>query len=71
MKENATNLYFAAEMTQSCEWNGWPGGNDSEEEIQNIYDAIQQVAAETNVDHRFILATVIQESGGCTRVSDV
>jgi hypothetical protein len=30
--------------------------------------AIEQVAAETGVDHRFILAVILQESGGCVRV---
>jgi hypothetical protein len=30
--------------------------------------AIEQVAATTGVDHRFILAIILQESGGCVRV---
>jgi hypothetical protein len=30
--------------------------------------AIEQVAAETGVDHRFILAVILQESAGCVRV---
>jgi hypothetical protein len=55
-------------MFESCGDNGW-GDNDSGPEVGAIYDGIQQVAAETNVDHRFILATIIQESGGCVRVS--
>lgn len=32
-----------------------------------IWNAIQKVADETGVDHRVILAVVIQESGGCVR----
>ncbi|KAH6704056.1 exo-beta-1,3-glucanase [Leptodontidium sp. MPI-SDFR-AT-0119] len=54
-------------MFGSCGWNGW-GADDSGEEVGQIYNAIQKVALETGVDHRFILATIIQESGGCTRV---
>lgn len=45
------------------------GGNDSGEEVGAIWNAIEEVAAETNVDHRFILAVILQESGGCVRVS--
>ena len=56
-------------MFNSCGWNGW-GADNSGEEIGQIYNAIQKIALETGVDHRFILATIIQESGGCTRVSD-
>ncbi|MCJ1266691.1 hypothetical protein MMC22_006576 [Lobaria immixta] len=42
--------------------------DDSESEVQAIYDSIQQIATETKVDHRFILAVIMQESGGCVRV---
>lgn len=55
-------------MLGSCEWNGW-GARDSEAEVQAIYDAIQQIAGETKLDHRLILAIIMQESGGCVRVS--
>ncbi|CZS99762.1 uncharacterized protein RAG0_08082 [Rhynchosporium agropyri] len=54
-------------MFGSCGWNGW-GADNSGEEVGQIYNAIQKLARETGVDHRFILATIIQESGGCTRV---
>jgi hypothetical protein len=54
-------------MFSSCGWNGW-GANDNGGEVGAIYDAIQQIAIETSVDHRFILAIIIQESGGCVRV---
>ncbi|EED14257.1 hypothetical protein TSTA_104710 [Talaromyces stipitatus ATCC 10500] len=40
----------------------------SDEEITNLHDAIQQVASETLVDRRFILAIILQESKGCLRV---
>lgn len=33
-----------------------------------IYDSIQAVADDTGVDHRVILAVIMQESGGCVRV---
>lgn len=40
---------------------------NSEDEIADLYDAIQSVAEDTLIDHRFILAVVVQESGGCVR----
>jgi hypothetical protein len=54
-------------MQQSCGWNGW-GANDSADEISAINTAIEAVAAATSLDHRFILAVMIQESAGCVRV---
>ncbi|EED16781.1 muramidase, putative [Talaromyces stipitatus ATCC 10500] len=42
--------------------------NDSEEEINDIYNAIQSVSKSSGVDARFILAIVMQESNGCVRV---
>ncbi|KFA65105.1 hypothetical protein S40285_10063 [Stachybotrys chlorohalonatus IBT 40285] len=53
-------------MRQSCGWNGW-GINNSEREINDINTAIQQLSAQTGVDNRFILAIIMQETGGCTR----
>lgn len=44
------------------------GPNDTDEQIGQIYDAIQAVAETSKVDHRFILATVMQESVGCVWV---
>jgi hypothetical protein len=44
------------------------GADDSGPEVGAIYDAIQDAATKTKVDHRFILATIMQESGGCVRV---
>ena len=38
-------------------------------EIRDLYTAIQQVAVNTKVDHRFIFAIVLQESGGCPRAT--
>ncbi|MCJ1443666.1 MAG: hypothetical protein MMC23_004166 [Stictis urceolatum] len=54
-------------MSVSCANNGW-GDNDSTDEIQAVHDAIESVALATGVDHRFILATIMQESKGCVRV---
>lgn len=53
-------------LQQSC--NQWGVAVDSDAEITSIYNAIQSVAASTLVDHRFILAVMLQESGGCVRV---
>ncbi|RAL00754.1 aquaporin-like protein, partial [Aspergillus ibericus CBS 121593] len=54
-------------ISESCENNGW-GENNSETETADLKAAIQQVAKESKVDHRFILAVVLQESKGCVRV---
>lgn len=40
---------------------------NTHQEIIDMYEAIQFVAAATFVDHRFILAVIMQESGGCVR----
>lgn len=55
-------------MPNVCGWNSWSTSEDSPSEIQAIYNAIQSVAATTKVDHRFILAVMMQESKGCVRV---
>ncbi|KAB2580097.1 putative exo-beta- -glucanase protein [Lasiodiplodia theobromae] len=54
-------------LSKSCSYNSW-GAENSAAEMQGIYDAIQKIAVETKVDHRFILAIVVQESKGCVRV---
>ena len=54
-------------MNQGCGNNGW-GANDSPTEIANMKTAIESIAATTKVDHRFILAVIMQESVGCVRV---
>ena len=41
---------------------------DSGPELGAIYDAVQKVAVETCLDNHFILAIIVQESGGCVRV---
>ncbi|SMR63245.1 unnamed protein product [Zymoseptoria tritici ST99CH_3D1] len=41
----------------------WSVPNNSGEEVGDIWNAIQQFSGETGVDHRFILAIMMQESG--------
>jgi hypothetical protein len=50
----------------SCQQYKMPNG--AGKEVGTIYDSIQQEAKETKVDHRFVLATIMQDSGGCVRV---
>ncbi|GIC94689.1 LysM peptidoglycan-binding domain-containing protein [Aspergillus udagawae] len=45
----------------------WNVENNSDEEIENMFNSIQSVASSTGVDARFILAIVLQESNGCVR----
>jgi len=52
-------------FSRSCKiYNQEPNSKD---ETADVYSAIQKVADETLVDHRFILAIIMQESGGCVR----
>ncbi|KAK4940329.1 hypothetical protein LTR10_019545 [Elasticomyces elasticus] len=41
--------------------------NNSDQEIQDLYNSIKQVAHDTRVDKRFILAAILQETKGCVR----
>jgi len=55
------------DMLSGCSTWGVP--NDSEDEIASIKDAIKSVAAQAeDIDERFILAIIMQESKGCVRV---
>lgn len=54
-------------IKQSCGWLNY-GEDDSDEEIQDIYNAIQDRANASLVDHRLVLALILQESHGCVRV---
>ena len=56
MKKACTNLQMP------------PGSDTTNPEIALIWGAIQAVAVKSGVDHRFILAIMMQESGGCVRV---
>lgn len=53
-------------MSSSCHRFGV--GLDVTSEVNDMYNAIQSTATATGLDHRFILAVIIQESGGCVRV---
>lgn len=57
---------YKSSMFSSCQ-NQYNVPNDSGPEVGGIWDAIQQVSKETLVDHRFILAVIMQESNGCVR----
>jgi hypothetical protein len=52
-------------ISQSCSQFGQ--ANNSDEETQEVHDAILSLAGSTGVDARFILAVVMQESKGCVR----
>jgi hypothetical protein len=52
----------------SCGWLD-RGADNTPEIIQDIYNAIQDRANASLVDHRIILATIIQETNGCPLVS--
>ena len=41
--------------------------NNSDQETADLYDSIKQISHETRIDHRFILAAVMQETRGCVR----
>jgi len=58
-----TNLHI---IERSCDLL-YKQPNNNAQETQDLYDAIKQVAHETRVDHRFILAAVMQETMGCVR----
>jgi hypothetical protein len=45
----------------------WNVPDNSDDEISDIRSSIKSVGSEANVDPRFILAVVIQESNGCVR----
>jgi hypothetical protein len=54
-------------IQQSCSIYSQPA--PTTEEIRDLYTAIQKVAVATKVDHRFILAVIMQESSGCPRAA--
>ncbi|KAN0072603.1 hypothetical protein V8E54_009532 [Elaphomyces granulatus] len=52
-------------MTKSCA--KYKVANDIQSETNEIRSAIQAISSKTGVDNRFVLAIVMQESGGCVR----
>lgn len=55
-------------LKQSCQGFDPSLANNSDEENDNLKSAISSVGSAANVDPRFILAIVMQESNGCVRV---
>jgi len=53
-------------MKSSCSQFNVP--NNSDDEIAAIQDGIKTAAAASKIDNRYILAVIMQESGGCVRV---
>jgi len=53
-------------MLSSCKI--WHQHQTSADEIASLWVAIKHVSATTGVDDRFIVAVILQESGGCVRV---
>ncbi|KID65485.1 uncharacterized protein G6M90_00g053460 [Metarhizium brunneum] len=58
---------YKSQMLRSCGNQNPPQPNNSGKEIGAIYDAIQRAADASGVDHRFILAVMMEESHGCVR----
>ena len=54
------------QMRTSCEQ--YNTTNNSQQEIKDIRHAIDSVANNTDIDKRFVLAVIMQESKGCVRV---
>jgi hypothetical protein len=62
------NLWVTSrsQIARSCD-TLYKAPNMSDQEIQDLYDSIKLVAHETRLDHRFILAALMQETKGCVR----
>lgn len=54
-------------IKQSCGWLGYPPDNSADDNAY-LFNAIQDRANASLVDHRYILAVVLQESHGCVNV---
>lgn len=54
-------------MRKSCSNLGY-GADNSEQELADIKASIEELSKQCNVDARFALAIMEQESGGCVRV---
>ena len=52
-------------MQSSCAQ--WSVPDNTDDEINDMYNSIQSVASSTGIDSRFIFAIVMQESNGCVR----
>lgn len=54
-------------IQKSCGWLGYPPDNTAEQNAY-LFNAIQDRANASLVDHRYVLAIVLQESHGCVHV---
>jgi LysM repeat protein len=52
-------------MQSSCAQ--WNVPDNTDDEINDMYNSIQSVASSTGIDARFIFAIIMQESNGCVR----
>jgi LysM repeat protein len=52
-------------MQSSCAQ--WSVPDNTDDEINDMYNSIQSVASSTGIDARFIFAIIMQESNGCVR----
>ncbi|KAL7932834.1 hypothetical protein V8C35DRAFT_305610 [Trichoderma chlorosporum] len=60
---------YKLQMYVACQYLNWRLPNNDITEVQAIWDGIQTAADATGVDHRLILAVIMQESHGCVRVN--
>ncbi|UKZ80076.1 hypothetical protein TrVFT333_007841 [Trichoderma virens FT-333] len=60
---------YKLQMYVACQYLNWRLPNNDIAEVQAIWDGIQVAADATGVDHRLILAVIMQESHGCVRVN--
>ncbi|KAG6008253.1 hypothetical protein E4U21_004715 [Claviceps maximensis] len=58
---------YRAKMMMSCSGEYPHQTDNTESEINAIYDGIQRASGASGVDHRFVLAILMQESYGCVR----
>ncbi|TVY88590.1 hypothetical protein LAWI1_G008230, partial [Lachnellula willkommii] len=55
-------------MKSSCQNVPSFGAGDSAAQIEDIHKSIRKVAGDSLVDHRFIMAIIMQESSGCVNI---
>ncbi|KAL7940174.1 hypothetical protein V8C42DRAFT_338325 [Trichoderma barbatum] len=60
---------YKLQMYVACQYLNWRLPNNDIAEVDAIWDGIQIAADSTGVDHRLILAIIMQESHGCVRVN--
>lgn len=53
---------------KACSDNSWGVSNNSPQETEQLFDAIEHVAQLVLLDRRFILAVLLEETNGCVRM---